>query len=95
MVDISSCLVFLLSISPPWLHRAQSWHQSYRAVEKFDKQQLKRKRFEIYQTISCFEAFLLSFFLNNFPKFVSKSVKLAAVIEIIVVSILTSFCQPQ
>ena len=66
-----------------------------RAVEKFDKRQLKRKQFEIYQTISCIEAFLLSFFLNICTKFVSKLLKLAAVLEIVVESILKSVCQPQ
>ena len=46
------------------------------AVEKVDKEQLNRKRFEIYQTSSCFRAFWPTSSLNNVMKLASKSVKL-------------------
>ena len=42
-----------------------------RALENVDKEQLNRKRFEIYQTISCFWAFLLTLSLNNITKLAS------------------------
>ena len=62
-----------------------------RALEKVDKQQLNRKRFEIYQTISCFWAFLVTLSLHNFTKNVSKSVKLTTFIEMIIKSNLVKF----
>ena len=46
-----------------------------RALEKVDKKQLNRKRFEIYQTISCFWAFLQTLSLNNITKLASMSIK--------------------
>ena len=58
----------------------------YRALEKVDKEQLNRKRFEIYQTISCFGAFLLTLSLNNITKLVSKSIKISTLFQIIIES---------
>ena len=58
-----------------------------RALEKVCKQQLNRKWFEIYQTISCFGAFLLTLSLNKIVKLASKSVKLCTFIQIFIESI--------
>ena len=64
------------------------WRNSYhRALEKVDKQQLNRKWFEIYQTISCFGALLLTLPLNKILKLASKSVKLGTLIQIFIESI--------
>ena len=60
-------------------------------VKKVDKQQLNWKWFEIYQTISCFGAFLLTLSLNEIPKLASKSVKLCTLIQIFIESICVKF----
>ena len=51
-----------------------------RGLEKVGLEQLKVKK----KTISCSEAFLLIFFVNNITKLVSKLVQLATFIGIIV-----------
>ena len=63
----------------------------FRALEKVDKEQLNRKRFEIYQTISFFGAFLLYLSLHNFTKLISKSVKLTSFIEMVIKSNFVKF----
>ena len=62
-----------------------------RALEKVDKEQLNGNRFEIYQTISCFGAFMLTSYFNRIAKLDSKSVKLTTFIEIIIESIFVKF----
>ena len=54
-----------------------------RALEKVIKEQLIRKRFKIYQTISCFGAFLLTLSMNSITELVLKSIKLATVMKMI------------
>ena len=61
------------------------------ALEKVSREQLIRKWFEIYQTISCFGAFLLTLSLNSIMELVSKSIKLASVIEIVIESYFINF----
>ena len=62
-----------------------------RAFEKVDKEQLNRKRFETYQTISCFGAFLLTLPLNNITKLAAKSINLSKLFQIIIESIFIKF----
>ena len=67
-----------------------------KALEKVCKEKLIWKRFEIYQTISWFGAFLLTLSLNNITKLVSMSIKLVSmsiklVIEIIIKSTFIKF----
>ena len=62
----------------------------YRALEKVDKQQLNRERFEIFLTISWFGAFLITLPLNITIKPASKSGQLTTFIEIIIKS---TFCK--
>ena len=47
----------------------------FRALEKVDMQELNLKRFEIYQKISYFGAFLLTSSLNRITKLASKPLK--------------------
>ena len=60
-------------------------------LEKVDKEQLNQKRFEIYQTISCFGAFLLTLSLNNIMKLASKSIKVNTLFQLIFESICIKF----
>ena len=62
-----------------------------RALEKVDKEQLNRKPFEIYQTISCFGAFLLTLSFNNITKLASKSRELSTLFQIIIESMCIMF----
>ena len=60
----------------------------FNTVSEWDcKEQLNRKRFEIYQTISWFGAFLLTLSLHNITKLASKSIKLSILFQIIIESI--------
>ena len=60
-------------------------------LKKVDEQQLNWKRFEIYQTISCFGAFLQTLSFNDIANIASKSVKVKENIEITIESTLVKF----
>ena len=60
--------------------------------EKVDKEQLNRKRFEIYHTFPYFGVFFQTVSLNNMSKLVTSSVKLTISIEIIIKSTFSGFC---
>ena len=85
LIDGAAYQSFLVNVSIKVL--LDWWKEYSRALEKVYKQQLNRKRFEIYQTISCFWALSL----NNIKKFDAKSVKLTASIEVIIESTFIKF----
>ena len=71
--------------------RLNTFTLKIRALEKVDKEQLNRKRFEIYQAISWLGEFLLTLSLNNITKLASKSIKLGTFFQIIIKSICIKF----
>ena len=55
---LGGVLIFATCLFPKRCLLSREYGSNFRALEKVDKEQLNRKRFEIHQTTSCFEAFL-------------------------------------